>query len=248
MLERNLEDVYVTDHKPIPKKYVTQSAEEDLEYYNYIKSLELYNEKKTVSTRIGPLESGLYERGSLKQKMFEPFAHAQTLENGTLYLEMTDKDMEGKLEESALRNIYEKMKDTREVEAADENEVRAAMFDSIEENGFDVQEWNQILAREFDTFEKGEKYDYVTDLRRTFNPTMQMSTTQKVFQKLPAHVFWDIKKPVQKKNREVPVNPWNPSREYPHANFFDMRNHEEWLASRSEQRNINPTISRHTRI
>ena len=51
---------------------------------------------------------------------------------------MTDKDMEGKLEESALRNVYEKMKDTREVEAADENEVRAAMFDSIEENGFDV--------------------------------------------------------------------------------------------------------------
>ena len=51
---------------------------------------------------------------------------------------MTDKDMEGKLEESALRSIYEKMKDMKEVEAADENEVRAAMFDSIEEQGFDI--------------------------------------------------------------------------------------------------------------
>jgi len=44
MLEMNLKDVYVTDHKPVTKKFVTQSEEEDLEYYNYIKSLEHYNE------------------------------------------------------------------------------------------------------------------------------------------------------------------------------------------------------------
>lgn len=111
-----------------------------------------------------------------------------------------------------------------------------------------MQEWDKILAHEFDTFAKGEKYDYVTDLRRTFGQNMALSTEQKAFKKLPAHVFWDIKKPVKPNNRDVPVNPWNPSREYPHSNFFDMRNHEDWLASRPQQRNINPTISRHTRI
>ena len=111
-----------------------------------------------------------------------------------------------------------------------------------------MQEWDKILAREFDTFTRGEKYDYVTDLRRTFDPSMSMSTTQKAFKKLPAHVFWDIKKPLNEPSREVVMNPWNPSREYPHANFFDMRNHEDWLHSRPAQRNINNTVSRHTRI
>jgi len=75
-----------------------------------------------------------------------------------------------------------------------------------------------------------------------------MSTTEKAFKKLPPHVFWDIKKPLNEPSRDVPMNPWNPSREYPHANFFDMRSHEDWLASRPAQRNINNTVSRHTRI
>ena len=249
MLERNLKDVYVTDHKPVTKKFVTQSEEEDLEYYNYIKGLELYNEQKPKSTRINSLESGMYERGSLKQRIFEPFAHAKTLENGTLYLELDDRDMGGNLEESALRAKYEKVKDIEAIEAADDGETRAAMFDEIEEKGgYDMEEWDKILAREFDTFAQGEKYDYVTDLSRTFGSNMAMSTTQKAFKRLPKHVFWDIKKPVHEEIREIPVNPWNPSRAYPHKNFFDMRNHEDWLETRIAQRNINNTVSRHTRI
>lgn len=43
------------------------------------------------------------------------------------------------------------------------------MFDQIQQAGFDIEEWDKILAREFDTFKEGEKYDYVTDLRRTFD-------------------------------------------------------------------------------
>lgn len=58
-----------------------------------------------------------------------------------------------------------------------------------------MEEWDKILAREFDTFKEGEKYDYVTDLRRTFDAGVSTSTAEKIFKKLPAHVFWDIKKP-----------------------------------------------------
>ena len=156
--------------------------------------------------------------------------------------------MAGKLEENELRATYEKVKNIKEIEAEDEGETRAAMFDAIEEAGYDMAEWDKILAREFDTFKEGEKYDYVTDLRRTFDPSISESTTQKIFRKLPAHVFWDIKSPKGMPNRELNVNPWNPSRKYPHETFFDMRNHEDWLASRPQQRNIANNVSRHNRI
>lgn len=46
---------------------------------------------------------------------------------------MTDKDLGSKLDESELRATYEKRKDLAEIEAGDEGETRAAMFDTIEE-------------------------------------------------------------------------------------------------------------------
>ena len=43
------------------------------------------------------------------------------------------------------------------------------MVDAIQANEATMEEWEEILSREFDTFKKGEKYDYVKDLRRTFD-------------------------------------------------------------------------------
>ncbi len=43
------------------------------------------------------------------------------------------------------------------------------MFDQMQAAGVDTEEWDKILAREFNTFAEGEKYDYATDLRRTFD-------------------------------------------------------------------------------
>ena len=34
-----MKDVYVTDHKPVAKKFSTLSEEEDEEYYNYVRSV-----------------------------------------------------------------------------------------------------------------------------------------------------------------------------------------------------------------
>ncbi len=44
-LEKNMSDVYVTDHKPVEKKFSTLSDEEDEEYYNYVRNLKDYNKK-----------------------------------------------------------------------------------------------------------------------------------------------------------------------------------------------------------
>jgi len=65
MLEEDLKEVYVTDHKPVAKKYNTLSEEEDQEYFNYVKSLEEYNSKDADAGRVSRFESGKYERGSL---------------------------------------------------------------------------------------------------------------------------------------------------------------------------------------
>ena len=84
-------------------------------------------------------------------------------------MELTDKDIAKEVEESLLRSQFDKINNQQVLEGEDEAEIRASMFDALEEHGIDTEEWDKILAREFDTFKSGEKYDYVTDLRRTFD-------------------------------------------------------------------------------
>ena len=131
MLERELKDVYVTDHKAKAKKFSTLSDEEDQEYFEYIRRLEDYN-KREMGTRVSRFESGRYERGSMKQRVFEPLAGARTLENGTLFLELSDKDFGDQLQEDKLRATFEKMRNLEALEGEDEAEIRAAVFDALE--------------------------------------------------------------------------------------------------------------------
>jgi lipopolysaccharide biosynthesis glycosyltransferase len=93
MLQDELKDVYVTDHKPVAKKFSTLSDEEDAEYYAYVRSLEDYNNKQMEGERVSRFESGRYERGTLKQRIFEPLAGARTLENGTVFYEVSEKEL-----------------------------------------------------------------------------------------------------------------------------------------------------------
>ena len=86
------------------------------------------------------------------------------------------------------------------------------------------------------------------DLRATFDEGVSTSTADKIFKKMPAHVFWDIKKPQTTEQHEYYMNPYNPARKYPFETFFDMRNHEEWLKTKEENRNINANVSKYTRI
>lgn len=154
MLERELKDVYVTDHTPTTKKFSTLSEQEDLEYYTIVRSLEEY--KANAAKKAGPnatqFNSGRYELGSLQQVLFEPLASAKTLENGTVFYELQEKEVSRKLDDELLRKQFDMGKELNVVEAEDENETRIAMFDHLEEAGFDKQEWDAILARELNTF------------------------------------------------------------------------------------------------
>lgn len=248
MLEIEMRDVYVTDHKHQAAKFSTLSEEEDLEYYNYTKAVEDYNKQSMRGDRPDRFESGRFERGSLKQRIFEPLADAVKLDNGTTFLELTEKDIASEVEESRLRAQFAKLQNLEALEGEDEAEIRAAVFDAMADAGIDTEEWDKILAREFDTFKSGEKYDYVTDLRRTFDTEVATPMSQKIFKKLPNHLFWDIKKPLAEGNKEMFLNPYNTARKYPYESFFDMRRHEDWLTSKEEQRNTHANISGHTRV
>lgn len=248
VLESKLKDVYVTDHTPKVTKYSTLNEEEDLEYYNYVRSVELYKEQaaRGMERRVSQFRSGRYELGSFQQALFEPLASAKTLENGTVFYELQEKEIAGKLNEELLRRQFEQQKDVNAIEAEDENETRMVLFDQMEEAGFSKEEWDQILAREFNTFQEGEKYDYTIDLRRTFDEGLSTSSFDKIFAKLPDHVFWDIKKP-QSPDEHFYMNKWNAARQYPNKSFFDMRRHEDWIQSKEEKRNLTDNISKYTR-
>lgn len=94
----------MTDHKPVPKKFTTLSEEEDEEYFEYIRGLEDYNKKKFGQKQVSRFNSGRYELGSLKQKIFEPLATAVTLDNGSVFYELSDKEIAQQVDEGKMRS------------------------------------------------------------------------------------------------------------------------------------------------
>ena len=94
----------------------------------------------------------------------------------------------------------------------------------------DLDEFHAAVDQELAIFQKGEKYDYVKDLKDAYKDSLKATSEQRIFDTIPDHVFWDIKKPqnhrpdanIQKKNR------YNPFRGLEYANFFEMRDQEQW--------------------
>ena len=170
------------------------------------------------------------------------------LENGTRYYELSDQDFGGKLEEASLRALFEKRKDLEEqvdTEDDDQESLRTAFMQSMSEEQF--EEFNAVLDRELSKFEKGEKYEYVKDLRRSYAAGLASSEAEKILRTIPAHAFWDIKKPVNSVDQKMFQNTYNPNRAYQTIDFFDARSHEQWKREKDAQRNINPTISNYRR-
>jgi hypothetical protein len=196
--EALLRDVYVTNHEPRDKKYLTVSDQEDQDFYKYKKSLEEYT--NDVKPRVMK-KTERYERGSLLQRVFEPFAGARRLENSALFYKFEDKEVESVLQnEEKLRAEFERLTSNDEVwEVAEEDEdaMRASLLDEFARNSdFNIEEFEDILARELSVFKTGEKYDYVTDMKRAYSESLAQTSASKIFDTLPDHVFWDIKKPI----------------------------------------------------
>ena len=112
-------------------------------------------------------------------------------------------------------------------------------MEDLEADNVSLDKWNDILCSELGIFKKGEKYDFVTDLRRQFDDSLAKSRTDKIFETIPAHAFWDVKKPLDLKNMpEIKSNEINPTREHYARDFFDLRATEEWQRNRETKRDL----------
>lgn len=98
-----------------------------------------------------------------------------------------------------MRRIFENAKGkTNEPmeDDAESDEFRIELMADLQADNISLDKWNEIMRNELGVFKDDEKYDFVTDLRRQFDTSLATSRQDKIFQTIPAHYFWDIKKPL----------------------------------------------------
>lgn len=184
--------------------------------------------------------------------MFDPLAGAERLENGALFYQVQDKELSEDLQsEDKLRAEYERLKAVNsgalEVSEEDADELRKALLDELEGSSqFSVDEFNNILDKEFSIFKEGEKYDFVRDLKDAFAAGLEQPTASKIMDTIPDHAFWDIKVP-QARDPQKFMNPYNSFRQYHVSSFFDAREYEHFMDSRQRKENLTDGISTYRR-
>lgn len=247
--EQALKDVYVTDHKRKDPKYSTHSEEEDYEFFKYHQNLKVHNEDGKVRN-IERRQSHKYKKGSLAQKIFDPLMTAKKLDNGCLFYELSDHEVQMGLREDTLREQFDLIKNLEvcEIESENMDELRVMYLDELAKNYIPTDQWNDVLAAELDVFKEDEKYDYAKDLRDAHQHGLKTNLADKIFDTLPDFVFWDIKTPRASLEQEVESNKYNPARNEGNNDFFTMRIHEDWLLRRKRLTNEREDISMHYRL
>jgi hypothetical protein len=119
------------------------------------------------------------------------------------------------------------------------------MLQELEEGvaGFKIEDFHTALDKELGIFNKDEKYSFVKDLKDAHASALKTSTEEKIFETIPDHVFWDIKKPQNQRDQILPKNRYNPFRGKEYDNFFEMRDTEDWHDKTDKKANINSSIS-----
>ena len=90
------------------------------------------------------VRSGRYERGTLLQRALDPFSGAGRDENGTIILEVTDKDIahEGVANDELLRAEWANLNskdDVWDVDGEDENQIRIDLLEELENGKTDFE-------------------------------------------------------------------------------------------------------------
>jgi predicted metalloprotease with PDZ domain len=76
------------------------------------------------------------------------------------------------------------------------DQLRIALLNEMEANSpMTVDQFNEVLDKEFSVFKGGKKYDFVSDLRDAYAPGLEKSANEKILETIPDYVFWDIKTP-----------------------------------------------------
>lgn len=247
-----MKDVYVTDHKPKPSKYLTFSEEEDAMFFKYRQSLDNYKTSKKEKV-IQPAYSK-FEKGSYKQRVFDPLAGARRDENGTLVYNLEDKEIALYVKDADLREYYDIHKKFDGLETLDEAEKAALLLEQgvnvqlLEEmNEFEIptEKWQRFIEDELAVFDEGERYNYVKDMKDAFSEGLKTSLEDKILKTIPDFVFWDIKKPTEEPGK-VFMNRYNPGRRVENENFFDARQWDAYKKEKEEQKKLAPSVSHYT--
>ena len=185
--------------------------------------------------------------------MLDPFAGSAKDDNGTIVYNVSQDEMDKffPTTDDQLREKYEHLKSKSEVWEIDEEEedsFRMALQEELATSsaGLNIEDFNKVLEEEFNVFQKGEKYDYVKDLKGAFKNSMKLTSEQKIFATIPDFVFWDIKKPMNKKFT-IKGNRYNPFRGDEHTSFFDMRDQESYMDMQELKLNRNNSVSLHAK-
>lgn len=194
-----------------------------------------------------------YERGSVLQKIFDPLAGSEKLDNGALFYRVVDQELSKVVfDEDRLKEEYERLKNANAtpIEGGEDNadEVRLTLLQEMDQSTspFSVEEFDTVLDKEFSVFKNGEKYDFVRDLKDAFSAGLERSAAEKIFDTIPEHAFWDIKTPVRADPQRF-MNPYNSFRKYHVSSFFDSREYEEYMDRRTIKNNLRDGVSTYRR-
>jgi hypothetical protein len=213
----------VTDHEPVDPKYVTAGDEEDQDYFDYQQALDAYDsDSKTAFKPVAKKQE--YAKGSLMQKVMDPFAGAISDADGALHYTVEHKELKNVDDDKLLRAQFAELQGNNEVwdvDEEDEDAFRLAMLKELEEgtSGFSVDDFASIMDKELAVFQNGEKYSYVKDLKEAYRTSLSQTKEERIFATIPDHVFWDIKKPLQAEPL-IKRNRYNPFRGKEFENFF----------------------------
>lgn len=183
------------------------------------------------------------------QRVFDPFAGTERLENGALHYILQDQELSKVLkDDEKLKEEFDRHKNNEAVITEDdENEIRAKVLEAIQnEYPFKLDEFEEVMDKEFSVFKKGEKYDFVLDLKNAYKQHSAETQADKILDTIPDYVFWDIKTPRYKEEAKL-INHHNPFRKYPWTSFFDMRDYDEYMRRRERKENLRDGISLHRR-
>ena len=251
-ISEKMRDVYVTDHKPRPNKYLTFNAEEDAMFFKYRESLNNYKTSKKEKVVIPAYSK--FEKGSYKQRVFDPLAGARRDENGTLVYNLEDKEIALYVQDSDLRdyyNIHKKFEangtvdDEEQATLLMEQGVNVLLLEEMNEFEIPTEKWQRFIEEELAVYDEGERYSYVKDMKDAFSEGLKTSLEDKILKTIPDWVFWDIKKPTEEPG-QVFMNRFNPGRRVENENFFDARSWDAYLKEKHNQRKVAPTVSHYS--
>lgn len=130
--ERKMDDVYVTDHTLAPKQVLAGSDDEEQEAAEYERQLADYNKTQLAQT---PSYQGKYRKGSLLQRILDPFANAPRAADGAMEYNLEEKELAntGIHDEEALKKQYDEHHQQLEVMDFDpeDPEVMANLLEQL---------------------------------------------------------------------------------------------------------------------